>query len=274
MGKLGEINYLRVLGKQGARHALNKPFSDPHCGSNLARLGAIMLQLPSPPGRLLDLGCGSGWTSLFLARQGYQVIGVDICPDMIALADQLREKENLDNLEFVVSDYEDLHYRDEFDAALFYDSLHHAVDPALAVQRTCQALRAGGVCITSEPGVGHADAPHSREAVLKFGVTERDMPPALIVQLGRAAGFRSFRVFPSPGQVHALLYEHKHNSLTAARPQRIGLLKRLFHAFWRRRLGIDASTYAAFLRELPRLVPLAEFLSPEAQKGGLVVLQK
>jgi hypothetical protein len=31
-----------------------------------------------------------------------------------------------------------------------------------------------------------------------FGVTERDMPPRLIIAAGRAAGFREFEVFPPP----------------------------------------------------------------------------
>jgi SAM-dependent methyltransferase len=39
-----------------------------------------------PPGRALDLGCGSGTNVITLARHGWQVTGVDFAPRAIALA--------------------------------------------------------------------------------------------------------------------------------------------------------------------------------------------
>ncbi len=41
------------------------------------------------PGRLIDLGCGTGRLLLALARRGYRVLGVDLSPEMLAVA---REK--------------------------------------------------------------------------------------------------------------------------------------------------------------------------------------
>jgi len=38
------------------------------------------------PGRALDLGCGSGTDSIYLARHGWTVMGVDIVPEALALA--------------------------------------------------------------------------------------------------------------------------------------------------------------------------------------------
>src|SRR5579875_3895069 len=38
--------------------------------------------------RVLDLGCGSGWLSIFLARQGFFVTGVDLAEHAVELARQ------------------------------------------------------------------------------------------------------------------------------------------------------------------------------------------
>jgi ubiquinone/menaquinone biosynthesis C-methylase UbiE len=38
------------------------------------------------PGRLLDLGCGTGRLLLAFARRGYRVLGVDLSPEMLAVA--------------------------------------------------------------------------------------------------------------------------------------------------------------------------------------------
>lgn len=203
MAKQNEIEYAELM---NAEHAANKPFSDQHCGRNLIRLGTILTLLPPPPARLLDLGCGTGWTSQFFARAGYEVVGADIAPEMIRLANECRDRAGLKNLSFVLSDYESLSFRDEFDAAVFYDSLHHADAEAVAIDCAYRALKPGGVCVTSEPGKGHHDTEDSQRAIAQHGVTEKDMPPEHIVGLARAAGFSGFRVFPQPDALHEALF--------------------------------------------------------------------
>jgi SAM-dependent methyltransferase len=193
MPKLGEINYLKSAGAEGVEHVRNKPFSDAACGRYLGDLGLVMGLLPPPPARILDLGVGSGWTTAFLARRGYDVVGRDICPDMIALAEQNRDLLSVDSASFEVGDYESMSYRNDFDAVLFYDALHHAEDESAALTAAYASLRPGGICLTVEPGEGHAAV--STEAVKSFGVTEKDMPPYRIIEIGRSIGFRQFRVY-------------------------------------------------------------------------------
>jgi SAM-dependent methyltransferase len=196
MAKQGEIDYASNLGELGRWHALNKPFSDPNCAGYLMRIASVMELLPPPPAYLLDAGCGAGWTSEFLARRGYRVVGVDIAPDAIGRAEQRREQGRLDNLSFLVSDFESLPFRERFHAALFFDSLHHAVDEELALTAVYKALRPGGWLITSEPGKGHSHSDMAVGAVTAYHVTEKDMPPGRIIGLGRRVGFREFRVYP------------------------------------------------------------------------------
>jgi len=207
MAKEGEINYLKKAGSEAAVHAMNKPFSDAACKGNLFQMGAIMSLLPPPPAKILDLGCGSGWTSAFLAKRGYNVVGQDIAEDMIQCANKIKDKEKLDHLEFVISDYEKMNYKNEFDCVLFYDALHHAVDEALALRMAFQALKPGGSCVTSEPGEGHTHSPEALEAVEKFNVTEKDMPAEKIIEIGKKIGFNKFRIYPNAVFVGMTLFD-------------------------------------------------------------------
>ena len=50
---------------------------------------ALLRFLPSPPARVLDVGAGTGFLTLLLARQGYLVTAVDLAPRMLEL---LRDK--------------------------------------------------------------------------------------------------------------------------------------------------------------------------------------
>src|SRR3954469_2689537 len=120
MAKTGEIDYLKNLvrehGEAAVAHAVGKPFSDVNCPTYLAEIAAVLALLPPPPARVLDLGCGTGWTSLFFARSGYEVTGVDISPDMVRHASERRDREGLEHLQYATADYEELDARESFDA--------------------------------------------------------------------------------------------------------------------------------------------------------------
>jgi SAM-dependent methyltransferase len=196
--KQGEIDYMKNIGDEGAIGAFNKPFSHFTCSKNLVDLGIIMALMPSPPARVLDLGCGTGWTSAFFARRGYRVTGQDIAPDMISYAERNRERYGAADLDFVLSDYESLNFSELFDCAVFYDSLHHATDEKSALETVHRALRPGGVLITHEPGAGHSKSPDSLRAMKLYGVTEKDMAPSHIRDLCREIGYSRFEFLPDP----------------------------------------------------------------------------
>jgi len=207
MTKQAEREYLAKIGEAGAYHSLGKPFSNEDCGLTLCSIGAVMALMPPVPAKVLDLGCGGGWTSVFFAKRGYDVVGQDIAPDMIDLANRnsvinsVQHKTN-----FVLGDYETLEFSESFDCAVFFDSLHHADEPHLAIACAYRSLKPGGTLITHEPGEGHSTAPWSIQAMEEFGVNERDMPPHLIADHARAAGFRQIRVFPMQHDIHEIFY--------------------------------------------------------------------
>ncbi len=64
-------------------------------------------------GPLLDLACGTGTMSIYLARLGYQVTGVDIVPEMIAWASQKAAAQGI-SIEWVVADARAFHLHQQF----------------------------------------------------------------------------------------------------------------------------------------------------------------
>jgi SAM-dependent methyltransferase len=272
MAKTGEIDYLKNLDAAGVRHAVDKPFSDPGCNRYLAEMGAILALLPPPPARLLDLGCGTGWTSVFFARAGYDVVGVDIAPDMIGHAEDNRARAGVDRLAFVVCDYEDLPFDAECDAVVFFDALHHAVDTRAAVAGAYRALRPGGVCVTSEPGEGHHLSPEAQQAVQRYNVTEKEMPPRHIIDLGRAVGFRAFRVYPHAFDLHHNLYRRDADATLVHRWPL--WLKRLLYWPLIKALGVVPGAFATRIGAFAYVKHVANLLGAAERVGGIVVMEK
>jgi SAM-dependent methyltransferase len=204
--KQGEREYFARIGPAGIAHSIGKPFTDDRCAVNLANMAALFHLLDAPPQRIVEFGCGVGWLSLFLARRGYTVTGVDIAPEAIAAACSERDSQRVVGATFVVADYEEFSVAEQFDCALFYDSLHHAEDERAAVRCAHRSLRDGGMLIAIEPGHGHSKKDHSVRAVREFGVHEKDMPADHIVRLGREAGFRRHVLLPRPHEVVRRLY--------------------------------------------------------------------
>ena len=199
--KAGERAYYAKLGPQGLEHARRKPFSDERTGQYLADMAALLVMLEPPPRRILDLGCGTGWTSRLLARSGYEVTGIDISPDAIQIARELAVEENLPKVTFQLGDYETAVEANSYDYVLFYDALHHAEDEATAIQVACNALKTGGAMFAFEPGTGHHHSDRSQHAIKEYGVHEKDMPPSHIWKLGRKAGFTRKLVLPTPHEL-------------------------------------------------------------------------
>lgn len=53
---------------------------------------------------ILDLGCGTGRMTREFARRGYDMIGVDISPEMLCVAKSTAEKEKTDNILWLCQD--------------------------------------------------------------------------------------------------------------------------------------------------------------------------
>jgi SAM-dependent methyltransferase len=78
-----------------------------------------VLKILRPQGgeRILDLACGNGRHSFELARRGFSVVGADISPELIEMAEaELANAEG--DVSFQLADLRELDFEDEFDLVL------------------------------------------------------------------------------------------------------------------------------------------------------------
>lgn len=197
MAKDGEIEYFNKISPDELRQATEKPYGHPEAPSLLANFSAVLKLLPQPPGRILDMGCGTGWTSILMARAGYQVTGEDISPEAVRIATELGHDLSV---KFKVGDFE-TQQEGDYDAVIFFDCLHHSERPISAIETAFKSLVSGGRLITVEPGWGHHNAPASIKAMQEYGVTERSMPSLYIRHLAKKVGFKKFETYPVPRNI-------------------------------------------------------------------------
>jgi SAM-dependent methyltransferase len=111
--------------------------------------------------RVLDMACGTGRHSLELARRGHEVVGVDISPDLLAIAEADAEAESL-SASFLAADLRQLDFAEEFDLILnLNDGAIGYFETEEENHRTFEviaaALRPGGGNLLQLPNVLYAE---------------------------------------------------------------------------------------------------------------------
>lgn len=79
-----------------------------------------------PPGRALDLGCGTGRACVYLAARGWSVDGVDFVPEAITRAEErIRRAGATDRVRLFAASVTDLHFlREPYDLVLDVGCMH------------------------------------------------------------------------------------------------------------------------------------------------------
>lgn len=98
--------------------------------------------LPDPPARVLDAGAGTGFVSLILADQGYEVTAVDFSEQMLAILKAKAARLGL-NVNAVQADVADLPPGQAFDAVVERDIMWTLIDPGAALSAWRTAAPAG-----------------------------------------------------------------------------------------------------------------------------------
>jgi len=124
--------------------------------------------LPAPTARTLDLGCGEGRLARDLAERGYDVVGVDASPSMVAAA-----RETAPEMEIKLADAASLPLPDgSFDLVVAFMSLQDADDLAGAVREAGRVLSPGGhLCFAIVHPVNSAGEFSAREPDAPFVIS-------------------------------------------------------------------------------------------------------
>ena len=103
-----------------------------------------------PDMKVLELGCGVGYFTEYLARTGATIVANDISPDLLDVA---RQRVPDENVTFNEENAYDLTYKDgSFDSIVGSSVLHHLeVDQALA--ECFRVLKPGGTIYFTEPNL-------------------------------------------------------------------------------------------------------------------------
>ena len=110
----------------------------------------LVSRLPQDGGRVLDAATGTGLVAAQLRRRGFGVTGVDLSPEMLAVA----RKRFGDEVELVEASAEDLPFADRsFDHLTVTYLLRYVTDPGVTLAELARVVRPGGVVASLEFGV-------------------------------------------------------------------------------------------------------------------------
>lgn len=105
--------------------------------------------------RVLDVGCGRGDLSVFLARKfpSWDVRGIEIDPERLAIAEGVARKLKLQNLAFQYGNILEGGFEASADLIVSLDVLEHIEDDQTAMENMYTSLKPGGSLILTFPSV-------------------------------------------------------------------------------------------------------------------------
>jgi SAM-dependent methyltransferase len=150
-----------------------------------------------PGANVIDVGCGSGWTTLFLAEAGFEALGYDLAPANVELARERAARWG-SSARFEVADMDALPGGPPADAALIFDALHHTAGQQAALRGVYDRLKPGGWLLLGEPTWLHRLSPEARRVRRERGWLERGLTLRGLRRDLRAVGFSDTRRFFQP----------------------------------------------------------------------------
>ena len=147
--RLSHIGYTLIHSGKGAVHmALSDDgkFSKDNYATQPSFIDTIIKN--GAKQRILELGCGNGYNSIWLAKRNPKVTftGIDLTP--IHLKMSKKHSKNLDNLQFIEGDFEDTHIKENsYDTLFAVESVCHAESVEKVPSETYRLLDKDGSLI-------------------------------------------------------------------------------------------------------------------------------
>lgn len=114
-------------------------------------------ELFSPEMRVLEIGCGTGTTSLIHAPYVKQIIATDFSKEMVAIAKEKAVAQDIANVEFRQESVQEMSFQDEeFDVIMAHSILHLVEDRKTVLVKIFRSLKPGGHFITNTGCIGGA----------------------------------------------------------------------------------------------------------------------
>jgi 2-polyprenyl-6-hydroxyphenyl methylase/3-demethylubiquinone-9 3-methyltransferase len=152
-------------------------------------------------GRVISIGCGDGLFERLLAPHAESVLGVDLSPVAVEVAEQQRAVEGLANVEFRCVSFRDLPWQERFDTVVCLAFLHHVPEPEIAgFLRACHDhLVPNGLFFSQDPNVHGALRALGRVVLGRryhayHTPDERELDAGELSAQLRAAGFASVAI--------------------------------------------------------------------------------
>lgn len=158
-------------------------------GRSWQAFGHLLLRI-LPPLTVADLGSGEGLLSELLARRCKKVIAVDNSQRIVEFGAEKARKNNLKNLEFRLGDLEQPPIDPgSVDLVILSQALHHAAEPAKAIQSAFRLLAPGGHIMILDLSRHNFEQAHELYGDRWLGFAESDLHEWL-----EKAGFKRIEV--------------------------------------------------------------------------------
>ena len=115
----------------------------------------VKSMLPHPAQTILEVGCGNGYLCLELARDGHEVLGIDVSPDIIEVAERSStahpQPPGFGSLRYLCADVNTWQASEaSFDCVIFNRSLHHLPALQQTMAQVQRLLKQGGRIICQD----------------------------------------------------------------------------------------------------------------------------
>lgn len=200
-----------------AQEAINRPQFIHLVGDWIAALPDVAERLRDGSGRVADVACGTGWSSIAIARHfpTIEVDGIDIDAGSIERAAQHAAAEGLsDRVRFLFADAANAEGAGRYDLVTIFEAVHDMARPVEVLAAARRLLAPGGAVLVGDERVADVfTAPgdeaerlfysYSVLACLANGL--KDAPsvgtgtvlrPAALEAMAREAGFSGFTILP------------------------------------------------------------------------------